>query len=191
MLYLIYPASLALALVLLFDKATRSWSPKNTWASVREWLYCDLITFLLILGFINLRQSGTEGNYAYLFWDMLHITLFFFIFWLLDRKLTRYRFLIAQAYLILLPIGLLIWQTTQLLPPPEDAPPLAPPVSWWSTIWPFFYLAIVAFVLEIIALIASRNADQHPVPALKDIIFIALYAILLISAIPEAAEVAK
>jgi hypothetical protein len=190
MLQLIYPASLAVALVLLFDKATRSWSPKSHWAGLREWLYCDAITFLLVLGFIHLMRSGSSDNYTTLLWDILYIVLFFFVFWLLDRKLTRYRFLIAQGYLVVLPLLLLIWRASQLVPAAEGTA-AAGPLSWWDTIWPFFFLALIAFVLEIIALVASRQPENHPLPALKDIIFIVLYAILLISAIPPAAEVAQ
>jgi hypothetical protein len=191
MLQLVYPATVAVALVLLFDKATRSWTPKSHWASLREWLYCDAMVFLLVLGFINLMRAGSAGSYPTLFWDMLYIALFFFVFWLLDRKLTRYRFLVAQGYLILLPLLLLLWQTMQLTAPVEGAAEAGGPISWWGTIWPFLVLAVIVFVLEIIALVAARQPEEHPLPAIKDIIFFVLYAILLISAIPPAAEVAK
>ena len=56
MLSLFYPATLAVALVLLFDKASRSWSVKSAGESVREWMFCDAIVLLLILGYLNLRR---------------------------------------------------------------------------------------------------------------------------------------
>ena len=179
MLELIYPASLAVALVLLFDKATRGWSVKGVAETIREWLYCDAIVFLLILGFLNLRQSQAGEAYAAMFWDFLFIALFFFVFWLVDRKLTRYRFLVALGYLIALPILLLIWRVIQEVPEAEA-------ISWWSTIWPFFGLAVIFFVLEIISLIVAAASQRQAVPAIKDAIFFVLYGILLIIAIPEA-----
>ena len=103
-LHLFYPAALAVALVLLFDKAARGWNVKSGAENFREWLLCDAVTFLLILGFLNLRQYGGSEKYASMFWDVLHIALFFLIFWMLDRNLTRFRFLVAHAHLIALPI---------------------------------------------------------------------------------------
>ena len=37
MVHLIYPAALGVALVLLFDKATRGWSAKGGGDTAREW----------------------------------------------------------------------------------------------------------------------------------------------------------
>ncbi len=180
MVGLIYPAALAVALVLLFDKASRRWSTKGAAESVREWLLCDAAVFLLVLGYLNLRQSAAGADYTAMFWDLLHIVAFFFIFWLVDRKVTRYRFLVAYAYLIGLPILLLIWRATQGVAATEG-------LGWWSSIWPFFILAIIFFALEVIALIAAREQQRHTVPAVKDAVFVAAYAILLLIAIPEAA----
>jgi hypothetical protein len=177
MLRLVYPAALAVALVLLFDKATRAWSVKGAAETVREWLLCDGLVFLLILGFLNLAGAAAGESYGAMFWDFLFVALFFVTFWLLDRKLTRYRFLVAYGYLILAPILLLIWRLFQ-----EWAAPVG--LSWWGTIWPFFFLAVIFFVLEIIALVATREADRHLVPAIKDAVFVALYGVLLIVAVP-------
>ena len=177
MLHLIYPAGLAAALVMLFDKATRAWNAKGTAGNLREWLLCDGIAFLLILGFLNLLESRAEAKYASMVWDLLHLVLFFLTFWILDRKSTRLRFLAAYGYLILLPIGLLIWQATQGVVAPKDQ-------SWWSTIWPFFYLAIIFFVLEIIALIATRESEKQLLPAIKDAAFVVIYGFLLIGTVP-------
>ena len=177
MLQLIYPAGLAAALVMLFDKATRAWNTKGAAANLREWLLCDGIVFLLILGFLNLLESRAGDKYASMIWDLLHLVLFFAIFWILDRKSTRLRFLVAYGYLILLPIGLLIWQATQGVVAPKDQ-------SWWSTIWPFFIAAIIFFVLEIISLMATRDSNKQLVPAIKDAVFIVVYAFLLIGAVP-------
>ena len=58
MAQLIYPASLAVALVLLFDKAMRNWSVKGPGATLREWMFCDAITFLLILAYLNLLGAA-------------------------------------------------------------------------------------------------------------------------------------
>ena len=180
MLQLVYPASLAVALVLLFDKATRAWSVKSGGETVREWLFCDALVFLLILGYLNLKQAETGDGYAALVLDLLFIVLFFVVFWLLDRALSRYRFLLAYGFMVLLPIMLLIWRLVQSVAAPEG-------LSWWSTIWPFFFLAMIFFVLEIIMLIATTGSERSGLGAAKDAVFMILYGILLIVAIPEAA----
>jgi len=179
-LALIYPASLAVALVLLFDKASRGWNIKGGAENVREWLLCDGMTFLLILGFLNLQHHGGGEKYAAMFWDVLYVALFFVMFWLLDRTHTRMRFLIAHAYLIALPILLLIWRAVQGVAQPAD-------LSWWSSIWPFLFLAIIAFVLEIIVMLIQGNEGKQGLGAVKDAVFVAVYGILLIVAVPEAA----
>jgi hypothetical protein len=177
MLYVIYPASAAVALVMLFDKATRSWSAKPASATMREWLLCDAITFLLVLGFLNLLGSNAGEKYASVHWDMLHVAAFFFVFWLLDRKLTRLRFLVAYAYLVALPILFLIWRGTQGIAAAKDA-------GFWGGIWPFFILAIIFFVLEIFVLAVRREGEVRPdagvLPALKDTVFVIAYGVLLL-----------
>ncbi len=178
--HMIYPAGLAVALVLLFDKAARGWNVKGGAENFREWLMCDAITFLLLLGFLNLRQDGGGEKYASMFWDVLHVALFFLVFWVLDRTLTRFRFLIAHAYLIGLPILLVIWRAVQGVTMPAE-------LSWWSSVWPFFFLAIIAFVLEIIVLLLQGGENKHGIGAVKDTVYIAIYGILLIVAVPEAA----
>ena len=179
-LALIYPASLAVALVLLFDKAARGWNVKGGAENVREWLLCDGLTFLLILGFLNLQHHEGGEKYAAMFWDVLYVALFFLIFWLLDRTRTRLRFLVAHAYLIAMPILLLIWRTVQGVTMPAD-------LSWWCSIWPFLFLAIIAFVLEIIVMLIQGNEGKQGLGAVKDGVFVAVYGILLILAVPEAA----
>ncbi len=182
MLYLIYPASIAVSLVLLFDKATRAWSAHGGAETTREWMFCDTIVFLLILGFLNLLETKAEETYAVVLWDMIYVVLFFFTFWIVDRTAARIRFLIAYAYLIAVPILLIIWRAIQGVELPDT-------LTWWSTIWPFFSLAIIFFVLEIIALIAGRNSNtKSAVPAIKDGLFVIGYAILLIVAVPGAGE---
>lgn len=178
-LYLLYPASFAVALVMLFDKATRSWSAKNGGESFREWLLCDLLVFFLILGFLNLLESRAGAKYESLIWDMLHLAAFFLVFWLLDRRLTRLRFLAAYLYLTLLPILLLIWRAMQGAPAAKDP-------SWWDTIWPLFSLGVIFFILELIAVIASRDRDKQAVPAIKDGLYVVLVGIALIAAVPAA-----
>ena len=175
MLQLVYPATFALALVLLFDKASRLWSIKTTAETVREWMLCDAIVFLLFIAFLNLLRFEPAGEYAGVFWDVLYLSGFLFTFWMLDRKLTRYRFLVAYGYLAVVPMLLLGWRWVQEVPVAED-------LSWWSTVWPFFFLSLLFFVLEVIALIATRT---QVVPAVKDGVFLLLYAIALMIAIPE------
>jgi len=179
MLTLIYPASAAVALVMLFDKATRSWSVKPASANLREWLLCDAATFLLILGFLNLLAAKADAKYAAVHWDMLNIAAFFLVFWLLDRKTTRLRFLIAYAYFVALPILLLIWRSAQGVAAAKDA-------GFWGGIWPVFILAIVFFVLEIFVLAARREGEVRPdagvLPALKDTVFVIAYGALLLIA---------
>ena len=177
-LYLLYPASIAVSLVLLFDKATRAWSAHGSSEPLREWLFCDLIVFLLILGFLNLLQSEGSDKYAGVLWDVINVVLFFFIFWIVDRTAIRIRFLIAYAYIIGLPILLLIWRAVQQVELPET-------LGWWNSIWPFFYLALIFAVLEIISLVATRDSDtRSAVPAVKDFLFVAAYTVLLIVSVP-------
>ena len=178
MLRLIYPASLGTALVLLIDKASRTWNVKNTGETVREWLLCDLIVFVFVLGFLNLARLPAEADYAAMFWDFLHIILFFVTFWVLDRTTTRFRFLVGYGYLVVTPLLLWIWRLTQAVPEAD---------SWFGSIWPIFFLAIVFLVLEVIALVATRDREKQVVPAIKDIVFLVLYGIFLVAAIPEAA----
>jgi hypothetical protein len=175
MLQLIYPASFGVALVLLFDKASRTWNTKSAVELVREWLWCDTLVFLLFLGFLNLRGIDKPDTYAVAFWDLVNLALFFGVFWLLDRKTGRLRFLAGYGYLVLLPLLLLIWRTIQGVATPAD-------LSWWASVWPFLVLGVVFFLLELISLFASRQAEQPVLAALKDGLFVLLYAILLIVA---------
>ena len=178
MLHLVYPASIAVALVLLFDKATRAWSAHGAGTTLREWLFCDLIVFLLILGFLNLLESGAGDEYGAVLWDTVNVMLFFLVFWIVDRTGARLRFLVAHVYLIVLPLLLLIWRAVQGVELPEG-------LGWWSSIWPFFFLAIAFLALEIIALVASRDSDtRSALPTIKDFLFVAAYAVLLVVAVP-------
>jgi hypothetical protein len=173
---LIYPAGLGVTLVLLFDKATRTWSVKPRVESLREWLLCDLLAFLLILAFLNLRGAPKPEAYSGSFWDLLNVVLFFIAFWVIDRTAVRGRFLIGYGYLVVLPVLLLIWQS---------ALGVAVPASWWASIWPFLILAGVFFVLEAVTLVASTGGRQT-LPAIKDTLFVVLYGVLLIVAAKSA-----
>lgn len=169
---LIYPASLGVTLVLLFDKATRTWSVKPGAESFREWLLCDLLTFLLVLAFLNARSVPKPEAYAGSFWDLLNLVLFFIAFWVIDRTAMRGRFLLGYGYLVVVPLLLLIWQTAQ---------GVAAAVSWWASIWPFVILAGIFFVLEAVTLVSS-SGERQALPAVKDTVFAVLYAILLVVA---------
>ena len=169
---LIYPASVGLALVLVFDKATRTWGTKRGAETLREWLLCDLLAFLLVLAFLNLHGVGKPETYAASFWDILNLVLWFAAFWSIDRGAARGRFLAGYGYLVIAPLLLLIWQAVM---------GTAAPASWWGTIWPFFILAAVFFILEAITLVAS-SGERQTVAAVKDALFVVLYAILLIVA---------
>ena len=178
MVGLVYPAVLGVALVLLFDKATRAWSIKAKGEPFREWVFCDAAVFLIFLGFLNLIQFAVAESYNALFWDLLNLVLFFFVFWMVDRKVTRYRFLVAYAYFVLAPVLLYIWQLVHTV---ED---VVETVAWWSSVWPFVILAIIFMVIEIIALIATRGSQRQAGGAVRDTVFIALYGILLLGAAP-------
>jgi hypothetical protein len=169
---LIYPAALGVGLVLLFDKATRAWGTKGGAETVREWLFCDLLIFLLVLAFLHLRSLAKPETYAGSFWDLLNVVLFFAAFWTVDRAAARGRFLVGYGYLVILPLLLLISDTVQGVPAAA---------SWWTSIWPFFILAAVFFVFEVITLISS-SGERHILPAVKDAVFVVLYAVLLIVA---------
>jgi hypothetical protein len=179
MLQLVYPAGFVIALVMMFDKASRAWNIKEPGESLREWIFCNTVTFLYILGFLNLLKSSNGDTYSAMVVDLVNVMAFLFIFWMLDRKVTRLRFLVAYFYLIALPVGLLIWRAIQGVETVAD-------ISWWQTIWPFFSLAILFFVLEIIVLIITRESRSQAISIAKDIVFVALYIICLIAAIPEA-----
>lgn len=176
---IIYPATFAVAIVLLFDKSTRIWSVKSRAETLREWIFCDAIVFLLVLAFLNLRAAEAVESYQSMFWDFLQVAMFFFLFWLIDRTQARLRFLVAYLYLIGLPILLLLWRNSQNLPMPGES-------SWWESIWPVFFLSILFFVLELITLVATRETQKHGLSAAKDGLFLLAYAILLLIAIPPA-----
>ena len=169
---LIYPAGFGLALVLVFDKATRTWGAKRGAEPLREWLLCDLFAFLLVLAFLNLRSAAKPEAYAGSFWDVLNLVLWFAAFWSVDRGVARGRFLVGYGYLVVAPLLLLIWQAVG---------GTAAPASWWGTIWPFFILAAVFFVLEAITLVAS-SGERQTLAAVKDALFVLLYVVLLIVA---------
>ena len=177
---LLYPAAFALALVLLFDKASRAWAVKGAGISFREWLHCDAFTILLVLGYLNLLSHADPQAYAALFWDALHVALFVFVFWLVDRKFTRFRWLVGLAYLTLLPMLLSAWRLTGAVAAPEG-------LSWWSTPWPFIALGLVACAVEIIVLAAagrgeSDRGDGTAGHIVKDALFFVLYGGLLVAA---------
>ena len=181
---LLYPAAFALALVLLFDKASRAWAVKSGAVAFREWLYCDAFTILLVLGYLNLVSNAAPEEYGGLVWDVLHVALFVFAFWLVDRKLTRLRWLVGLAYLTLLPVLLSIWRLAAVA---EDAAPPSADPSWWSTPWPFITLGLVACAVEIIALVAAGRGEDEPREGMaghivKDAVFFVLYGGLLIAA---------
>ncbi len=170
---LIYPASLGVALVLLFDKATRTWGAKGGAEAVREWLLCDLVIFLLVIAFLNVRGAAKPEAYVAGFWDILNVALFFAAFWLIDRSSSRSRFLVGYGYLAALPLMLLIWGSVE---------GVAAAASWWASIWPFLVVAGVFFVLEIVTLVSSTG-ERQTLPAIKDAVFVVIYAILLIVAV--------
>jgi len=172
---LIYPGSFGVALVLLFDKASRTWGIKSNVDVVREWLFCDILVFLIFLGFLNLRNVEKPDAYAAVFWDLLNLVVFFAVFWLVDRNTSRLRFLAGYSYFILAPLLLLIWRAVQGISTPGE-------LSWWGSVWPFFILGAIFFILEIITLPASRQPERRLLPAAKDGLFVLLYAILLIVA---------
>ena len=169
---LIYPATLGLSLVLLFDKATRTWGAKGGAETFREWLFCDLLVFLLVLAFLHLRGMAKPEAYTVSFWDLLNIVLLFAAFWIVDRTAARGRFLFAYGYLVVLPVLLLIWDAVL---------GVAAQVSWWATMWPFLIVAAVFFVLEAVTL-ASSDGERQTLPAVKDVVFVVIYAVLLIVA---------
>jgi hypothetical protein len=169
---LLYPASLGVALVLLFDKATRTWGIKSGGETMREWLLCDLLIFLLIVAFLNLLGVAKPEAYGGAFWDLLNLVLFFAVFWTLDRTAASSRFLVGYGYLVILPLLLWIWQAVQ---------GVAGAAAWWGSFWPFLILAGAFFVLEAVVLILSDGRRQT-FPAVKDAIFVVAYAVLLIIA---------
>ena len=179
MLTLIYPAGLILALVMLLDKASRAWDIKRPGETTREWLYANALMVLYVIAYLNLMGVGDPAAYGGMFWDMVHVAGFLLVVWILDRKTSRLRFLLIHAWLIALPILLLVWRSQMGMEAVED-------ISWWDTIWPFFFLALVFFVVELIILIATDEGGDTGIGTFKDVVFLLIYLILLISARPEA-----
>lgn len=179
MLSLIYPAGLILALVMLLDKASRAWDIKTPGETTREWLYSNALLVLYVIAYLNLMGVADPAAYSGMFWDMVHVAGFLLVVWILDRKTSRLRFLLIHGWLIALPLLLLIWQSQSGGDVPED-------LSWWDTVWPFFFLALVFFVVELIILIATDEGGETGFGTFKDVVFLVLYVILLISARPEA-----
>lgn len=177
---LVYPASLAVALVMLFDKASRTWDTKSAAESAREWLLCDGIVVLLVLAYFNLQNHVPQVGYGGFFWDMVYIVLTFSVLWLTDRKITSARFIFVYGYLVLVPVLLLIWQAQNGIPAPAD-------LSWWSSVWPFFGLAVVFLVIEIVAQLIPALRHMHAVLGVKDLVFVVIYAVLLIKAVGQVA----
>ena len=180
LMQVLYPAAIAVLIVLLFDKATRSWTPKLPVEGFREWLLCDVLAIALVLGYLNLRQMEDHAAYGGFFWDMVHIAAVFFVFWCIDRTSARIRFLLGFGYLAVAPLLLVLWRWVQEVEPPPEP-------DWWSTVWPVFFLALVFFVLEIIALLALRGGRGHVAPAVKDAVFVILFAVFLVAAVPDGA----
>ena len=145
-LHLLYPATLGVALVLLFDKATRDWSIKQPGEGLREWVFCDAMGFFLFLAFLNVVRHGDGATYTALFWDVVNIVAFFLVFWVLDRKVTRYRFLVGYVYFTLVPLLLLIWRTVQGHEVLSES-------SWWESVWPFFLVGLIFTLIEVMVLI--------------------------------------
>lgn len=176
---MIYPAGLIVALVMLFDKASRAWDVKAPGESSREWLYANAFLVLYLIAYLNLLNTPDPATYAAMFWDMVHVAAFLLVLWVLDRKTSRLRFLLVHAWLIALPVLLLIWRSQMGIETPEDT-------GWWDTIWPFFFLALVFFVIELIIQIGTDRKAGHGIGLAKDAVFLIVYAILLIGARPEA-----
>ena len=160
MLTLIYPAGLILALVMLLDKASRAWDIKWPGETTREWLYANTLMVLYVIAYLNLMGVGDPAAYGGMFWDMVHVAGFLLVIWILDRKTSRLRFLLIHAWLIALPILLLVWRSQMGMEAVED-------ISWWDTIWPFFFLALVFFVVELIILIATDEGGDTGIGTFK------------------------
>ncbi len=181
MLQLVYPASFGVALVLLVDKASRSWGVKGGAETVREWLFCDLMVLLLLLAFLNLRTVPKPETYACVFWDVLNLALWLAAFWIIDRTSGRARFLVGYAYLAALPLLLLVWRGVQGAAEPGEA-------SWWGSIWPFLILSAAFLVFEAVTLLAAAPSGRQTLAAVKDGVFVVLYAVLLIVAATAAGQ---
>lgn len=181
MLHLMYPAGFIVALVMLFDKASRAWHIKPPAATLREWLYCDAVLALYLFGYLNLlsvaTMDGAAEAYRGMFWDFLHVAGLLLVLWIVDRKTWRLRLLCANAWLIVLPLLLLVWRSAHGVEMVE-------PVSWWGTIWPFLFLALVFFVLEVIVLIAGRDNPNDGIGIAKDVVYLVLYVAFLIAGRP-------
>ena len=176
-LHLLYPATLGVALVLLFDKATRDWSIKQPGEALREWVFCDLMVFFLFLAFLNVVRHGDGDTYSALFWDVVNIVAFFLVFWVLDRKVTRYRFLVGYVYFTLVPLLLLIWRTVQ-------GHEVLAESSWWESVWPFFLVGLIFALIEVMVLIGTRSSGRQGAGGVRDVLFVVIYGILLLSVAP-------
>ena len=117
-------------------------------------------------------QTFFDTNYQHPSWIPVENQLRRKDFFLLGFLLCSFRgrFLIGYGYLVILPLLLWIWQSVL---------GVAAPASWWASPWPALILAGVFFVLEAVTLVAS-SGERHGLPAVKDALFVVLYAVLLI-----------
>ncbi len=176
---MIYPGGLILALVLLFDKASRSWDIKAPGESAREWIHANALAVLYVIAYLNLLNTPDPAAYAGMFWDMVHVAAFLLVVWVLDRKTTRLRFLLIHAWVLALPVLLLIWRGQMGIETPEAT-------GWWDTIWPFFFLALAFLIVELIIQVGADRKGGQGLGLAKDVVFWLIYIILLIGARPEA-----
>ncbi len=180
----VYPAAFALGLVLLFDKATRTWSDKSASETIREWLLCDTLVFAVVLGYVNLLTVANAEEYHAFFWDTLFLALALLVFWCLDRTHARSRFAVVYAWFTIAPLLLAIWRWSQGDAGQEADDAVEVAVSWWQTIWPFFTLGIAFFLLELIALAARADHENPTVQVVKEALFVILFGAFLLAARP-------
>ena len=153
---LIYPASLGVTLVLLFDKATRTWGVKAAAPSrSANGCLCDLLVFLLVLAFLNLRGTRqARGLRRQLLGSSQRGPVLSPRSGLLDRTAARSRFLVGYGYLVD-PAGAAFDLAGNA--GCRGLPRHGGPRCGRSSSWP-----VVFFVLEAVTLVASsgRTTDH-------------------------------
>jgi hypothetical protein len=176
---LIYPASLGVALVLLFDKATRTWGTKGGAERTARMAVVRPPDISARPGFLNLRSVAKPEAYAGSFWDILNVVLFFAAFWLVDRSAARSRFLVGlrlpgRPAAVAFDLGFRAGRCGSRFVVGLDVA--------------FPHSGGVFFILEVVTLISSTG-ERQTLPAVKDALFVVIYAILLIVAANPMREV--
>jgi len=95
------------------------------------------------------------------------------------RNLTSLRqpSIVGYVYFTLVPLLLLVWRTAQ-------GHEVLPESSWWESVWPFFFVGLIFTLIEVMVLIGTRSSGRQGAGGVRDVLFVVIYGILLLSVAP-------